>query len=105
MEERESIEDDFNEINDKTPFIHNTQTYIKKRNLNKKIILSEAPHETSYNNKKKQKYFSNSNDEKVFKIALEKYESNQKKSNIINTNNNNYFLNKNNIKKIKHTIK
>ena len=41
MEERESIEDDFNEINDKTPFIHNTQTYIKKRNLNKKIILSE----------------------------------------------------------------
>ena len=38
MEERESIEDDFNEINDKTPFIHNTQTYIKKRNLNKKII-------------------------------------------------------------------
>ena len=99
MEERESIEDDFNEINDKTPFIHNTQTYIKKRNLNKKIILSEAPHETSYNNKKKQKYFSNLNDEKVFKIALEKYESIQKKSNIINTNNNNYFLNKNNIKK------
>ena len=38
---------------------------------------SEIPHETKLNNKKKEKYFSNLNDEDSIKIAIENYENSQ----------------------------
>ena len=52
----------------------------KKKSLSyKKNNLTEIPHETKLNNKKKEKYFSNINDEEnSIKIALEKYENSQK---------------------------
>ncbi len=77
MEEKESIEDDFNEINDTIPSIHQSQTCIKKRISSYKTNYSEIPHETKLNNKKKEKYFSNLNDEDSIKIAIENYENSQ----------------------------
>ena len=77
MEEKECIEDDFNEINDTIPSIHQSQTCIKKRISSYKTNYSEIPHETKLNNKKKEKYFSNLNDEDSIKIAIENYENSQ----------------------------
>ena len=51
MEEKECIEDDFNEINDTIPSIHQSQTCIKKRISSYKTNYSEIPHETKLNNK------------------------------------------------------
>ena len=80
MEKKECVEDDFDEINDTIPLIHNSSTCIKKKSLSyKKNNFTEIPHETKLNNKKKEKYFSNINDEEnSIKIALEKYENSQK---------------------------
>ena len=74
MEEKESIEDDFNEINDTIPTIHQSQTCIKKRITSYKKNYTEIPHETKLNNKKKEKYFSDLDEENSIKIALENYE-------------------------------
>ena len=80
MEKKECVEDDFDEINDTIPLIHNSSTCIKKKSLSyKKNNFTEIPHETKLNNKKKEKYFSNINDEEnSIKIALENYENSQK---------------------------
>ena len=80
MEKKECVADDFDEINDTIPLIHNSSTCIKKKSLSyKKNNFTEIPHETKLNNKKKEKYFSNINDEEnSIKIALEKYENSQK---------------------------
>ena len=79
MEKKECVEDDFDEINDTIPLIHNSSTCIKKKSLSYKKNFTEIPHETKLNNKKKEKYFSNINDEEnSIKIALEKYENSQK---------------------------
>ena len=74
MEEKESIEDDFNEINDTIPTIHQSQTCIKKRITSYKKNYTEIPHETKLINKKKEKYFSDLDEENSIKIALENYE-------------------------------
>jgi hypothetical protein len=58
MEKKECVEDDFDEINDTIPLIHNSSTCIKKKSLSyKKNNFTEIPHETKLNNKKKKNIF------------------------------------------------